>query len=102
MNRHKSEVRLQAAAENDLAEIIEFIAAESPPAASALLDRFEKAFATLGEHPRSGRVPEDAELIGLGYRYLVVENYLVFYVVTPGVVMVRRIIHGARDYRGSI
>ncbi|MBL7995484.1 type II toxin-antitoxin system RelE/ParE family toxin, partial [bacterium] len=36
---------------------------------------------------------------GAGYRYLIVDNYLIFYTIEEETIFVHRIIHGARDYR---
>jgi plasmid stabilization system protein ParE len=49
-----------------------------------------------------GRVPDDPNLMQMGYRYLVVENYLVFYVVEARAVIIHRILHSARNYRDLI
>jgi len=45
-----------------------------------------------------GRVPDDARLVGLGYRYLVMDDFLAFYVVQTPDVVIHRILHGTRDY----
>jgi hypothetical protein len=34
----------------------------------------------------------------MGYRMLVVDKYLVFYVVKKKIIQIRRVIHGARRY----
>ena len=34
-----------------------------------------------------------------GYRYLIVGNYLVFYVIVGSVVQIRRILYARRDYK---
>jgi len=95
----KFSVRLLSVAEEDLSEAITFIAADNPAAAMALADTIEKSMGDLASHPRMGRVPDDPNLIQMGYRYLVVENYLIFYVVETGAVIIHRILHGARNYR---
>lgn len=102
MSRGRHTLRLLSIAEQDLAEAITFIAADNPEAAETLLDRFEKALRNLQEHPHIGRGTDDAELLRLNYRYLIVDNFLVFYVVEKRNIIVHRIIHGARDYRGFI
>ena len=86
-------------AEEDLSELITFIAADNPAAAMALADKMEKSLGDLATHPRMGRVPDDPNLMQMGYRYLVVENYLVFCVVETKTVIIHRILHGARNYR---
>ena len=90
-------VRLLPIAEKDLGEALTYLTEESPQAAERLADRFEEALGGLAAHPRLGRVPQDATLAALGYRFLIVEDYLIFYALDPGVVVVHRIIHGARD-----
>jgi len=45
-----------------------------------------------------GVVPKDDRLKRLGYRLLIIENYLVFYVIKFETIQIRRIIHGARQY----
>ena len=98
MNSSKNAVRLLSVAEEDLSEAITFIAADNPDAALALADTIEKGLGDLASHPRMGRVPDDSNLMQMGYRYLVVENYLVFYVIEARAV-IHRILHGARNYR---
>jgi toxin ParE1/3/4 len=91
-------VRLLRPAEDDLIEIVTYVAADKPAAADALAARFERDFGLLGSAPYLGRVPREEQLAALGYRYLVVGNYLVFYTVEGRSVLLHRIIHGARDY----
>jgi toxin ParE1/3/4 len=96
MSPSKYTIRLLRVAEEDLAEIVNYIAAERLSAAEALIDRIEKSLQSLQEHPYLGRIPDDVELLKLGYRYLIVDDYLIFYVVDKRAVIVHRIIHGAR------
>jgi toxin ParE1/3/4 len=93
----KYSVRLLAIAEQDLQETVSYVAGENVTAALSLADRIEKDLLRLASHPYQGRIPDDDKLAGLGYRFLVVENYLIFYTVGVRTVMVHRIIHGARD-----
>lgn len=95
-------VRLLPVAEQDLVEAVSSLAAESPVAARRLADRFEDVLSRLAVNPRLGRASRDAKLSGLGYRFLVVDDYLVFYVLRPGWVLVHRIVHGARDLRNLL
>jgi len=91
-------VRLLSIAEDDLAEIINYIAAERPSAAEALATRIEKNLNLLSKNHQLGRIPNEDELIHLGYRYLIVENYLIFYMIEEQTIYIHRILHGARDY----
>ena len=98
MSRSEHTVRLLRIAEDDLTEIVTYIAADRPSAAEALATRIEKNLARLSKHPYLGHIPKEDELASLGYRYLVVDSYLVFYTVEDATVLVHRILHGARDY----
>ena len=86
------------AAERDLLEILQYIARDRPAAARTLVDRFDGAIDRLRRFPRSAPHPKDDRLRRLGYRVLVVEDYLVFYVLSGRTVQIRRVIHGARRY----
>jgi len=98
MNQASRDVRLLRPAEDDLTEIVLYVAADRPEAAAKLADRFDQKLNPLATNPHIGAVPKEDNLALLGYRYLVVDNYLVFYVVEEPTVYVHRIIHGARDY----
>ena len=98
MSRPEYTVRLLRIAEDDLTEIVTYIVADRPAAAEALAARIEKNLALLSKHPYLGRIPREEDLASLGYRYLVVDSYLVFYTIEDTTVLVHRILHGARDY----
>ncbi|MBI5475430.1 MAG: type II toxin-antitoxin system RelE/ParE family toxin [Ignavibacteriales bacterium] len=98
MSRNKYTVRFLRIAEDDFAEIITYISADRPSAAEALAAKVEKNLQLLSQNPHLGRVPKEDELAQLHYRYLVVENYLIFYTVEGQTIYIHRILHGARDY----
>jgi toxin ParE1/3/4 len=85
-------------AEEDFTELVTYIAADRPSAAERLTTKIEKSLRLLSKHPHLGRIPDEEELIRVGYRYLVVENYLIFYTIESQTIYVHRILHGARDY----
>ncbi|MBI2265021.1 MAG: type II toxin-antitoxin system RelE/ParE family toxin [Armatimonadetes bacterium] len=85
-------------AEKDLMEIIEYVRMDKPGAALDLLEHIDKAISRLEDFPESGKTPRDIRLQRLNYRLLIVENYLVFYVVKGKEVEIRRILHGQRRY----
>ncbi|WP_407310366.1 type II toxin-antitoxin system RelE/ParE family toxin [Desulfosporosinus sp. SB140] len=85
-------------AEKDLTEILEYIQIDNPTVALRLLDDIDKTISKLVYFPYMGHVPKDQRLIQLNYRMLVVENYLVFYVILDDIVEIRRILHGKRKY----
>jgi plasmid stabilization system protein ParE len=89
---------LLALAEQDLADIYEYIAVDNPSVAERVLGRIEKDLSALGTQPLLGRIPRDPDIARLGYRYLIIADYLAFYRLEPSLVVVYRILHGARDY----
>lgn len=91
-------VRLLTVAEQDLQELISYLAAENPDAAATALDRIETQLQALQRHPFLGRTPNDPRLARLGYRVLVIHNYLAFYKVKGKTVLIHRVLHGARDF----
>lgn len=75
-----------------------YVALDNPSAAAALADKIENRLSGLSSHPLLGKIPDEAELAHMGYRFLVVQNYLIFYTIEERVIWVHRIIHGARNY----
>jgi toxin ParE1/3/4 len=91
-------IRYLATAVRDLEDIFDYIAKDRPVAAASLLDKLDHTISQLADFPEMGVVPKDDRLKRLGYRLLIIENYLVFYVIKFETIQIRRIIHGARQY----
>jgi plasmid stabilization system protein ParE len=85
-------------AEEDLLDILSYIGSDNPAAADALQQTIERSLQLLCRHPHMGRIPEEEELVRMGYRYVVIEDYLAFYTIEGDEIIVHRIVHGARDY----
>lgn len=102
MSETQYEIRLLRLAEEDLTDIMSYVVADRPNMAEKLLSRFNVKLAALTRSPRIGHLPGEVSLRQLGYRYLVLENYLTFYVIDENTVYIHRIIHGARDYKNLI
>lgn len=92
-------IRYLRTAEEDLKDIFDYLVRDKPAAASSTLDQFDHSVSHLARNPGPGIVPKDDRLRNLGYRMLIVGDYLVFYVVKSKMVQIRRIIHGARNYQ---
>jgi plasmid stabilization system protein ParE len=99
MPTNKYQIRLLNIAEEDFIEIISFIAADNPTAADAIASDIEKNLELLSINPNLGRIPREEELRNLGYRYLIVKNYLIFYTIEERTIFIHRILHGARNYK---
>ena len=92
------EIRYLSTATRDLEDIFNYILKDQPAAAQSLLKDFDRSISHLSSHPKIGAIPKDKRLEKMGYRILIVQKYLVFYVVKPAFIQIRRIIHGARQY----
>ena len=85
-------------AQDDLFEIFDYIHRDDPEAATEFVERIDRALSKLQTHPLLGPVPKDERLEMMGYRILVVDNYIAFYAVKGNVVEIRRVLHGSRKY----
>ena len=102
MPTDKYEIRLLTIAEEDFNEIISFIAADDPNAAEKIALKIERDLELLSENPQLGRIPRDEDIKKMGYRFLVVQNYIIFYTIEAKIIFVHRIIHGARNYKALL
>jgi addiction module RelE/StbE family toxin len=82
----------------DLTEIVDYIKIDSPQSALNFLDKIDESISRLEQFPFIGVITKDIKLQSLGYRILIIDNYLVFYVVFDDIVEIRRIISGKRKY----
>ena len=91
-------VKIFPTAKQDLEEVIGYLNTLSPDAASKYYDLLVEEIASLSKMPERCPKPKDLALAVKGYRYLIVKNYLVFYVVVGDTVQIRRILYARRDY----
>jgi plasmid stabilization system protein ParE len=87
---------------NDLSEIIDYLNTMSPTAAFRYYDLLTGKIDSLSVMPERCPVARDIQLRLRGYRFLAVENYLVFFVITANIVQVRRILYGRRQYENLL
>ena len=100
--RVHAEIRLLRAAEEDLSEIMNYIAADSMYHAERTLLSLEDQFTQLSRFPEMGTLPDDTHLLALGYRVLVSGKYLLFYKIEQEAVIIYRILHTSRDARAIL
>ncbi|MEW6323825.1 MAG: type II toxin-antitoxin system RelE/ParE family toxin [Nitrospirota bacterium] len=84
------------AAVDDLISIHDWIASNSSVRARAFIESVDKRIGGLAIHPQLGRIPRHPKLKAFGYRVLVMDSYLVFYVIRGRTVEIHRIVHGSR------
>lgn len=93
----KYTLRYLPVAQSDLLEILDYIAKDSPKRALTFVERLDRRIGLLEQHPHLGRVPRHPKLREYGYRVLIVESYLAFYVLRGQTVEIHRVVHGSRN-----
>ena len=96
------DVILYPTAKQDLLDIIDYLNTLSQDAALRYYDLLTEEIASLSKMPKRCPRPKDLALAAKGYRYLIVKDYLVFYVVSGQTVQIRRILYGRRDYQALL
>jgi plasmid stabilization system protein ParE len=92
------DVKILRAAQDDLSEIVDYLNTLSPQAAFRYYDMIVDGIMSLSEMPERCPLVRDARLRMRGYRFLVVESYMVFFVILDNIVQIRRILYGKRQY----
>ena len=86
---------------DDLDEIIRYISVElcNPKAAENFYNEVDEKIELLREHPYIFPLYPDEKLNAEGYRYAIIRNFLMFYLVDDeiSVVTIARILYGKRD-----
>ncbi|MDD2373065.1 MAG: type II toxin-antitoxin system RelE/ParE family toxin [Syntrophomonadaceae bacterium] len=95
----KYKVKIYPAAQMDLNDIVSYLNTLSPQAAIRYYDLLVEKIGSLVEIPERCPFVRDIALKAKGYRYLIVENYLVFFVVKGDTVQIRRILYNKRQYK---
>lgn len=102
MSKTKYQIRFLKIAEEDFTEIVSYVAADNPNAANVLATKIEKNLELLSDNPKLGRIPRDEDIRNLGYRYLIVQNYIIFYSNEERTIIIHRILHSARNYKALL
>lgn len=89
-------------AQEDLTNINDYISTVlfAPSAANALLDKIEAVFSSLRSFPEMGTLLKTEIQTKFVYRWIKVDNYLIFYTVdsTTETVHIMRVLFGASNY----
>lgn len=92
-------IKIYASAKQDLRDIVAYLNTLSPDTALKYYDLLIHEIGSLAEFPERCPHPRDLALKAKGYRYLLVKNYYVFYIVKGNTVQIRRILYAKRNYR---
>jgi len=93
----KYRIRYLPVAQEDLISIFDYIANDSSDRALAFVDKLDKRIGRLERQPLLGRTPRHPKLREYGYRVLIIESYLVFYIIRGKEIEVHRVVHGSRN-----
>jgi len=92
----KYQVEITPTAENDVETIWEYIAADSPEAATRFVSELVSQAGKLESFPEHCPLILENEQLGTRYRHLIYGSYRTIFRITDKTVFVLRVIHGAR------
>ena len=90
-------LRYLPVAQDDLRSILDFIAQFNPSRSTSFIEELNTKIGLLEEQPLLGRTPRNPILRELGYRVLILDAYLVFYVIRGNTIEIHRVVHGSRN-----
>lgn len=106
MENRECGLKFTAKAEEDLDKIYEYISNNlfASESADSLMDKFENKILRLKSFPCSCSFVMDETLKKRGYRKLIIDNYIVFYLVNEQKqqVVIMRILYGASNYNNIL
>ena len=106
MSEGRYSLKFTPKASEDLEEIYRYISRKlfAEIAADNLLARIESTIRRLEDFPYSGAFVADEPLKNRGYRKLIVDNYIAFYLVDEmeKQVVIMRILYGAQNYQNIL
>ena len=91
-------VKIFPTAQNDLKNIVDYLNTLSPVIARRYYDLIVEKVGTLQTMPERCALARDTQLRLRGYRLLMVESYIVFFVINGNAVEIRRILYAKRQY----
>jgi toxin ParE1/3/4 len=83
----------------DLQAIFDYIFIDKPSVAQKFLKNMDQTILKLSSFPDLGLIPKDTYLKSKGYKILIVDNYLIFYLFKKNTIEIQRILHGKRKYQ---
>ena len=99
-------LKFTAAAYDDLEQIYSYISKKllAETAADNLLEKIESSIMRLKKFPYSGSLVSDEPLRKRGYRKLIIDNYIVIYLVNEmdKQTVIMRILYGAQNYQNIL
>ncbi|KJS15766.1 MAG: translation repressor RelE [Peptococcaceae bacterium BRH_c4b] len=96
----KNKIKYTPIAVDDMDEIFSYISKDNVVSTETLLIKINNGITRLAEFPNMGSVLSEEEftLVNRGYRFIVIQPYLVFYRIIDNTIIIHRILHSRRDY----
>ena len=98
----KYDIKIFSLAENDLDEIVDYLVTLSEQAALRYYDMIMEKIGSLTTMPKRYPMAKDTQLQLRGYRTMVINNYIVFYIINGNTVEIRRILYARRQYEALL
>lgn len=95
-------IRIYKKAQDDLEEIVKYLNQFYPVTAIKYYDLVIAEISKLSINPKRCALVREEALRRKGYRYLLVENYIVFFVIRETTVQVRRILYNKQQYKNFL
>ena len=97
-------VNITDIAEKDILSTAKYIsdALKAPKAANNLLDEIEKHEEELEKNPYIYPLVSDEYLAEKGIKFILIKNYMLFYIINDDVVNVIRFLYGRRDWKNIL
>ena len=92
----KFHVEITPTAESDIEDIWSYIAEDSAENAASFILALEEQLLTLESFPAQCPLIAENEILGTRYRHLIHGNYRTIFKIAGNLVIVLRVIHGAR------
>ena len=89
------------AATEDIIGILDYISIDNPPAAYKLIDKIYTSIESLSLFPYKGVIPKDFHLKSKGYRMLIIDSYIIFYLINDSlkIVEIMRVMSSKQSYK---
>ncbi len=90
-------IRYLPIAQKDLINIFDWIAKDSPIRSLRFVEKLDKRIGALSQSSQLGRIPRNQKLKEYGYRVLILDSYLVFYIIKDKTIQIHRVVHASRN-----
>ncbi|SPF37434.1 Addiction module toxin, RelE/StbE family [Candidatus Desulfosporosinus infrequens] len=97
-------IKIMQIAQDDMKAIVAHIRIDVPETAIKMYEKIKSSIAKLADFPFMGPVPLDKKVAEQGYRMIVVDPYLVFYILVTedNTVEIHRVLHGKQDFSHTL